>query len=55
MNRIMGISILAAVVSATAVLSCTDAKEQTGDSTKEKTITVQERVEIDHAGLFRRA
>ena len=43
-------SILVAAVSIMAALSCTDAKEQTGDSTKEKTITVQERVEIDHAG-----
>lgn len=43
-------SILVAAVSVMAALSCTDAKEQTGDSTKEKTITVQERVEIDHAG-----
>ena len=43
-------SILVAAVSLMAALSCTDAKEQTGDSTKEKTITVQERVEIDHAG-----
>lgn len=50
MNRIMGMSILVAAVSLMAALSCTDAKEQTGDSTKEKTITVQERVEIDHAG-----
>lgn len=50
MNRIMGMSILVAAVSVMAALSCTDAKEQTGDSTKEKTITVQERVEIDHAG-----
>ena len=50
MNRIMGMSILVAAVSIMAALSCTDAKEQTGDSTKEKTITVQERVEIDHAG-----
>ena len=50
MNRIMGISILVAVVSATAVLSCTDAKEQPGDSTKERTITVQERVEVGHDG-----
>ena len=43
-------SILVAAVSLMAALSCTDAKEQTGDSTKEKTITVQERIEIDHAG-----
>lgn len=43
-------SILVAAVSLMAALSCTDAKEQTGDSTKEKTITVQERVEVDHAG-----
>lgn len=50
MNRIMGMSILVAAVSLMAALSCTDAKEQTGDSTKEKTITVQERIEIDHAG-----
>lgn len=50
MNRIMGMSILVAAVSVMASLSCTDAKEQTGDSTKEKTITVQERVEVDHAG-----
>lgn len=50
MNRIMGMSILVAAVSLMAALSCTDAKEQTGDSTKEKTITVQERVEVDHAG-----
>ena len=50
MNRIMSMSILVAAVSIMAALSCTDAKEQTGDSTKERTITVQERVEVDHAG-----
>ena len=50
MNRIMGMSILVAAVSIMAALSCTDAKEQPGDSTKERTITVQERVEVDHAG-----
>ena len=33
-----------------AALSCTDGKEQNEPQTGEKTITVQERVEIDHAG-----
>ena len=50
MNRIMGMSILAAAVSMMAALSCTDGKEQTEAQTGEKNITVQERVEIDHVG-----
>lgn len=50
MSRIMGISILTAAVSMMAALSCSDVKEQSGDPSGEKSITVQERVEIDHAG-----
>ena len=46
----MGISILTAAVSMMAALSCSDVKEQSGDPSGEKSITVQERVEIDHAG-----
>ena len=50
MSRIMGMSILAAAVSMMAALSCSDGKEMTETQTGEKNITVQERVEIDHAG-----
>ena len=46
----MGISILTAAVSMMAALSCSDVKERSGDPSGEKSITVQERVEIDHAG-----
>ena len=50
MSRIMGMSILAAAVSMMAALSCSDGKEMAETQTGEKNITVQERVEIDHAG-----
>lgn len=50
MGRHMEISILAAAVFMTAALSCTDGKEQTGVNDDERSITVQERVEIDYAG-----
>ena len=43
-------SILAAAVSMMAALSCSDGKEMAETQTGEKNITVQERVEIDHAG-----
>jgi beta-mannanase len=45
----MGMSTLAAAIFAMAAVSCTDAKEKPA-ATDEKTITVQERVEIDHSG-----
>lgn len=45
----MGIYVLAAVFSMTAALSCTDGKEQSGTSSNERSITVQERMEIGHA------
>ncbi len=50
MNRIMGMSLLAAAVSVMAALSCTGVEDQTETSTKDRTITVQDRVEIDHVG-----
>ena len=43
-------SVLTAAVSMMAALSCTDGKEQTGTGESERSITVQERVEIDYAG-----
>ena len=46
MTRIMGMSTLAAAIFARAAVSCTDAKEKPA-ATDEKTITVQERVEIE--------
>ena len=53
MGRIMGMSILAAAVSMMAALSCTDSKEPSGGQPQERSITVQEKVEIDHpAGPF---
>ena len=53
MSRIMGTSILAAAVSMMAVLSCSDVKEESGAGTDERSITVQDRVDIDHvAGQF---
>ena len=50
MNRIMGITFLTAAVSLMAALSCTDGKVQSGTPVGERTITVDERVEIDFAG-----
>ena len=50
MSRIMGITFLTAAVSLMAALSCTDAKDQSESPVGERSITVQERVEIDHAG-----
>ena len=45
--------ILAVAVSLMAALSCSDGKEPSGGQSEERSITVQERVEIDHvAGLF---
>lgn len=53
MSRIMGTSILAAAVSMMAVLSCSEIKEESGANTDERSITVQDRVDIDHvAGQF---
>ena len=53
MIRIMGTSILAAAVSMMAVLSCSDVKEESGAGIDERSITVQDRVDIDHvAGQF---
>ena len=53
MSRIMGTSILAAAVSMMAVLSCSDVKEESGAGTDKRSITVQDRVDIDHvAGQF---
>ena len=46
----MGITFLTAAVSLMAALSCTDAKDQSESPVGERSITVQERVEIDHAG-----
>jgi beta-mannanase len=50
MGRNMGISVLTAAVSLMAVLSCTDGKEQSGASSGERVMTVEERIEIDNAG-----
>ena len=50
MSRIMGITFLTAAVSLMAALSCNDAKDQSESPVGERSITVQERVEIDHAG-----
>ena len=46
----MGITFLTAAVSLMAALSCTDGKVQSGAPVGERSITVEERVEIDFAG-----
>lgn len=53
MNRLMGMSILTAAVMMMAALSCTGGKEQSGTPADERSINVQERLEIGHdAGPF---
>ena len=45
----MGMSALAAAISMMAVLSCSEGKEQSGSDSDERSMTVQERVDIDYA------